>query len=248
MKKRIKQFFLLLLLVLFLFVGYSHYRLQGTWLRLYHYKTEKESARFSDMRLLDVDYFHVTEYSSFVGDSLEYEFFLALGQKILADLNDENQPFHMPVKTITRDSLVLANSFTTVLYRKVPDSLQQKDTIDLTNKFFRMELNQTIDTMYFFEDRLLYKSKREGRKKWHNLKYELIYLNGFCFMGSDFGTMTPIKKENNRLNFYNIFKDSIQIISAEEIKLDTTFHKEVQLYRKIVLKEREDIKQQMPDQ
>ena len=124
MKRRLKKFFLTLLLGILVFIGYSHYRLQGTWIRLYQYSIDNEDSKFSNPALLDFHYFHVTQYAIYNGDSLDPCFFVTIHKQLLLDRSTQ-EICHLPIKKMTSENLIFSDSYTGFLYRKVPDSLKK---------------------------------------------------------------------------------------------------------------------------
>lgn len=218
MKKRIKRFSILLLVSLVIFLIYSNRRISGTWIGIHYYDNHSNSNwKQPDESILNFSAFKVNLYEPFASDDITKTPYLIIGKSILTNSKNDFDIFKTSIKHLNKDTLVFSSYNSTHVYRKVHDSLKQKNITSFTEKLIVLKSKKYIDTVYFTDKYLLLMNKKGEKLKWIDLKYQLKAIDDFQFLATDNGIMLLVKKTKEQVCFYQFSKDSVNIISVKEI-------------------------------
>ncbi len=226
MKRKVKIILLILASGIALFLLYSNYRVQGTWMRVHQYRNDGQSIAIHLPSVLSFSTLTIKNYDLTGDETVKVEPYEIIGKKIFVDPNSFH-PLGMSIKTITNDSIVFTDNYASYVFQKIPDSLQTRDSILISDRAFRLVTKYRIDTVYFDQQHMYYKNETKKGPSWRKFRYKLVYIDDFQFLAGNFGNILPIKSEKEKLRIYSLGRDSIKVISANEVILDSIHMKEL---------------------
>jgi hypothetical protein len=220
MKKRFKKAFILILILIILFLFHSNRKVSGIWIGTYlnYDQSEYKSTNESILSFNTFNFEYITPYLE--KDSIIRRNYITLGNLIFSKPINEFETIQTKIINSNKDSLILKSVLETKAYRKIPDSLkfQSNEIPELSNKFFKVENQENIDTIYFSEKYLFFKGTETHQKKWNSTGYwKLLNFENFYIIFSNFSPIV-VSKSNKYLNFNQLTKDKNNILKANEIK------------------------------
>ena len=229
MKKRFK-IFLLLLLIFIIYIFYSTNKINGVWIEAYSFSKHNDSISFrpTSSRIIEINNgkIKIHPYS----DELKGNFLLFNNHFYFSNIY-----WNSTLKTVNKDSMVIfhnnpfiTNRKFTMVYKRIPTKYKSTNNYKLTNKFFKSENENNIDTLYFDEKFLIVKTHKKINILWENvglIKHKSI--NGFdVFLSPNSFNLIFKQKENK---FYLYFLNNMKFTKIELTEIVKTNELEKQI-------------------
>ncbi|WP_340915805.1 hypothetical protein [Polaribacter butkevichii] len=220
MRTKLIKVFILLVITVTIFLIYSNRKINGIWIGTY---ISYDNSKYNSINesLINFNTFNFKYINPYLKkDSIIKRNYITLGNLIFSKPINEFETIQTKIVNFKNDSLILKSVLETKAYRKIPDSLKSNSnqTLELKNKFFKIENQRNIDTIYFSEKYLFFKGKKKKREKWESTGYwKLIYFENYYVIFSNFSPIV-VNKSNEYLNFNQLTKDRNNVLKVIEIE------------------------------
>jgi hypothetical protein len=226
--KRILQ---LGLIILISFITYSNLRIKGVWIGVYE---GNESSVFNtNSEVLVFNNFNFDKicelYSCY---DIKNEFLFAFGNSLFIDEKEEYSVKWKNINYLDKDSLIFQTYNGLSVYRKIPDSLKQKDSFktNFKNKLLTLSNGKFTDTIYISDKYLLFRNNIHSYEKWGNDLIEIKNIEDFKIMFFNNPTSPMIIKEiDNKLIFFQYGRNKTNSLNVKEIKSNHSLNEEIKM-------------------
>ena len=219
------------LIILISFIIYSNLRIKGVWIGVYEDNGNSLFNTNNEVLVLNnFNFDKICELNSC--HDIKNEFFFTFGNTIFIDEKEEYDVKWKKINYLDKDSLVFKTYNRFFVYRKIPDSLKQKESfkINFKNKLLTISNSEFTDTIYISDKYLLFKYNKYPHKKWSNDYFEIKNIEDFKIMF--FNTQTSpiiIKEKDNKLFFYQYGRNKTNSLKVKEIKSNQLLNEEIKL-------------------
>jgi hypothetical protein len=228
-KLLVKRMIQLGLIILLSFIIYSNLRVKGVWMGVYE---GNESSFFNtNNEVLVFKNFNFDKICELYScNDIKNKFLFAFGNNIFFDEKDEYIIKWKNINYLGNDSLVFKTYNGLSVYRKIPDSLKQKESFktNFKNKLLTINNDEFKDTIYINDKYLLFKNNKHPNQKWSDDYYEIKNIEDFKIMYFN-NSIQPIiiKEKNNKITFFQYGRNKINSLKVEIIKSNHLINEEI---------------------
>lgn len=233
MKKRIKQFSVFLVIGFIVFFMYSNLQHQGTWMGTYEVRSSGDFWDSQNDVILNIAPFEFHLYRPFVSDNFYSFYNFRLGNYLFPYSDGLKKKDISKIVYHDKDSLtVILDETVYQSFQKIPDSLKQVESVDLTNKLFHITFDGRDEALFFTKDLIYYKERNDTVNYWSGIMYRRVNYDRFHFLCTQYGNRIVVTKRNDQIYFNRFREKRIVQTLVIEIPTDSLSENQLQWFHK----------------
>lgn len=226
-----KRLFQLGLIILVSFIVYSNLRIKGVWIGVY--EGNDNSIFNTNNQVLVFNIFSFDKICELYScNDIKNEFLFAFGNNMFFNEKDEYLIKWKKLNYFDNDSLVFKTFNGLSVFRKIPDSLKQKESFktNFKNRLLTINKDEFKDTIYINDKYLFFKNSSNPNQKWGDDYYEIKNIEDFKIMYFN-STINPIiiKEKGNKIFFFQYGRNKINSLKVEEINSNNHINEEIKI-------------------